>query len=123
MLPADIPTSADISCILFHQSLYTTLCTNLIFSSIIEVDSCLQLYHLKNIYATFKPMLFSFLPYHMLLQVFVVSEGDLHSRTQTFMFVCCSVANISKCNKSAIHRNKHLTTMTTMPKMIEIALK
>jgi hypothetical protein len=38
-----------------------------------------------------------------------VSEGDLYSKTQNFMFAHCCVANIFKFDGPTIHKNKQLT--------------
>jgi hypothetical protein len=78
----------------------------------------------KNAYTSCKPVISSLPLYCMLFQAFVMSEGDLYSKTQNSVFSCCSLANIFRCHEPTIHRDRHSWHfMTTMPKVIEFALK
>jgi hypothetical protein len=61
--------------------------------------------HHKNVDVTHKP-LSSLPPYHMPLRAFIMSEGDLFSKTQNLMFKRCSVARIYKYEEPTNSRNK-----------------
>jgi hypothetical protein len=81
--------------------------TRSIFSSFPEVDgspqrgSSLTLsWHHENLY-----FLHSTLPYDS-SSIRNVSEGDLCSKTQYFMFAHCSIADIFKCEETTIRTNK-----------------
>jgi hypothetical protein len=60
--------------------------------------------HHKNIYSTSKPVFSSLLPYHMLLQVFIMFLKEICLVKQNFMFTHCYVANMLNCDKPTICR-------------------
>jgi hypothetical protein len=88
-LSTDIPTSANISWMLFPRSLRTTLRTRLMSSSFVDVEcrpsltiarpsrKCLHGHH-ENVYGTRKPAFPSLSPYRTLLQGFVMSLKEIY---------------------------------------------
>jgi hypothetical protein len=114
---SSIPTSADISWILFRRSLHTTLYTRLMFSSFVEADcrpqrgTSLTLARPSRKRLCHSWAYFSFLDAlsYFSSGIITVSAVELCSKAQHFIFFLCSVTDVFKCDMRTIHRNKQLT--------------